>query len=174
MKLIGLTGGIGAGKSTVSAYLKEKGYPILDADQTAKDLLRPGTETFDELVSAFGPDILFPDGSLDRNYLAKIAFSEPKKKAELDRITHTKVIEVILNEAAKFPDDSIVFIDAPAVFRGGDGSVRSGILGSGRRRRDAYRACDEARHAHQRGYKKKDPKPDGSPGTIEKSGLCAG
>ena len=119
MKLIGLTGGIGAGKSTVSAYLKEKGYPILDADQTARDLLRPGTETFDELVNAFGPDILFPDGSLDRNYLAKIAFSEPKKKAELDRITHTKVIEVILNEAANFPDDAIVFIDAPLFFEAG-------------------------------------------------------
>jgi dephospho-CoA kinase len=119
MKLIGLTGGIGAGKSTVSDYLKEKGYPILDADQTAKDLLRPGTETLGELIEVFGNDILFPDGSLDRNHLAKIVFSDPKKKAELDRITHAKVIEVILQEAAKFPDDAIVFIDAPLFFEAG-------------------------------------------------------
>jgi dephospho-CoA kinase len=119
MKLIGLTGGIGAGKSTVSAYLKEKGYPILDADQIAKNLLRPGTETLGELLDVFGQDILFPDGTLDRNYLAKIVFADPKKKAELDRITHTKVIEVILNEAAAFPDDAVIFIDAPLFFEAG-------------------------------------------------------
>lgn len=119
MKLIGLTGGIGAGKSTVTDYLRDKGYPVLDADQIAKELLQPGMDTLEVLKQEFGEEILKEDGSLDRKKMAEIAFSDPLQKAKLDRITHKKVIDVIRLRAETFPENAIVFIDAPLLFEAG-------------------------------------------------------
>ncbi|MDD2484064.1 MAG: dephospho-CoA kinase [Eubacteriales bacterium] len=119
MKRIGLTGGIGSGKSTVSRYLMEKGYPVLDADEIAKELLSAGSETLMELKEAFGEKTLLPDGTLDRKYVADLVFSDSSKKAILDKITHGKVLEEILLRASRLGEDAIVFIDAALLFEAG-------------------------------------------------------
>jgi len=119
MKLIGLTGGIGAGKSTVSDYLKQKGYPVLDADLVAREIVEPGTETLSELSRTFGEEILNPDRSLDRGALAKIAFSDPENKKILDQIMHGKVIEILLSRAKAMTEEPVVFIDVPLLFETG-------------------------------------------------------
>lgn len=119
MILIGLTGGIGAGKTTVSEYLKEKGYTVLDADLVAREIVEPGTETLLTLAETFGKDIIDPDGSLNRGRLADIAFSDPKQKKLLDRIMHGKVIKILLDRAKTMSDQQLVFIDVPLLFESG-------------------------------------------------------
>lgn len=116
--LIGLTGGIGAGKSTVSEYLIKKGYPVLEADSVAREIVEPGTETLQALAAAFGTYIINSDGSLNRKRLAETAFSDPKKKKKLDEIMHGKVIEILLNRAEKI-EEPVVFIDVPLLFESG-------------------------------------------------------
>ena len=119
--LIGLTGGIGAGKSTVSDYLRAKGYPVFDADEVAREIVEPnsGTDTLSLLSSAFGEDIIKADGSLNRSRLASIAFSDPEKKARLDQIMHGKVIEILLQRAEEMALEPLVFIDVPLLFESG-------------------------------------------------------
>lgn len=119
MKLIGLTGGIGAGKSTVSRYLAEKGCVVLDADEIAKELLSPGSEMLLQVKAALGERVLKEDGSLDRKYVADLVFSHPSQKEILDRLTHGKVIEEIFSRAAKQGQDAIVVIDAALLFETG-------------------------------------------------------
>ncbi|MFA5637067.1 MAG: dephospho-CoA kinase [Anaerovoracaceae bacterium] len=119
MKLIGLTGGIGAGKSTVSDYLKQKGYPVLDADLVAREIVEPGTETLSELSRAFGEEILNPEGSLNRGVLAKIVFTDANKKQLMDQIMHGKVIDILLSRAKAMTDEPVVFIDVPLLFETG-------------------------------------------------------
>ena len=74
MKVIGLTGGIGAGKSTVSALLREQGYPVIDADAISHRITEKGSRTLQHIAETFGRDVLFADGSLDRKKLAAIVF----------------------------------------------------------------------------------------------------
>ncbi len=119
MTLIGLTGGIGAGKSTVSDYLKSKGYPVLDADLVAREIVEPGTETLDLLAGTFGGSILDPGGSLNRGKLAEIAFSDPAKKSLMDTIMHGKVIEILLERARSIEGHPLVFLDVPLLFESG-------------------------------------------------------
>ena len=119
MILIGRTGGIGAGKTTVSEYLKEKGYTVLDADLVAREIVEPGTETLLTLAETFGKDIIDPDGSLNRGRLADIAFSDSKQKKLLDRIMHGKVIKILLDRAKTMSDQQLVFIDVPLLFESG-------------------------------------------------------
>ena len=86
MLIIGLTGGIGSGKSTVSEYLsKNMGLTIIDADQIARDVTRPGQETLLKLREAFGSEIINDDGTLDRRKLAGIAFQSDEKKKLLEK-----------------------------------------------------------------------------------------
>lgn len=87
MKVIGLTGGIGAGKSTVSDYLLDKGFTVIDADKIARSMTEKGSETLQALTEAFGEDILFTDGCLDRKKLAAIVFSDEKKRLVLEELT---------------------------------------------------------------------------------------
>jgi len=91
MLLVGLTGGIGAGKSTVAAMLRERGARVIDADDLARRVVRSGTPAFDRIVQAFGEGIVGADGELDRAALASIVFSDPDRRRELERITHPEV-----------------------------------------------------------------------------------
>src|SRR3954470_11700907 len=93
MLLVGLTGGIGAGKSSVAALLAERGAVILDADQVARDVVEPDQPAFAALVEEFGSDIVAPDGRLDRAALAAKAFATSEGKAALDAITHPAIQE---------------------------------------------------------------------------------
>jgi dephospho-CoA kinase len=91
MKIIGLTGGIGSGKSTVALILKELGATIIDLDKVGHQVLNPGTPGWRETVEAFGQEILSPYGTVDRQKLAKIVFDDPEALEKLNRITHPKI-----------------------------------------------------------------------------------
>ena len=113
MLLVGLTGGIGAGKSTVAAMLAERGAVILDADQVAREVVEPGQPAFDALVAEFGPEVVGPDGRLDRPALAAKAFATPEGKAALDAITHPAIHAEFGRRMVEAPTDAIVVMDVP-------------------------------------------------------------
>jgi dephospho-CoA kinase len=89
--LVGLTGGIGAGKSTVARLLERHGAVVIDADQLARAAIATGTQGFDEVVRAFGPEVVGADGDLDRSALAAKIFADPSQKATLEGIVHPEV-----------------------------------------------------------------------------------
>ena len=95
MKVIGLTGGIGSGKSTVSQFLQELGAVVLDADKVGHEAYLPGTETWRELVAAFGEQILASDGTIDRKKLGGIVFSDPESLKRLNQIVHPRMFEMM-------------------------------------------------------------------------------
>lgn len=91
MLLVGLTGGIGSGKSTVARLLERRGAVLIDADALAREAIARGTPGFDRVVDEFGTDVLGPDGDLDRARLAALIFSDPARKATLESIVHPEV-----------------------------------------------------------------------------------
>jgi dephospho-CoA kinase len=93
MKVFGLTGGIGSGKSTVARMLKELGAEVVDADEIAREVVRPGTTGLARLVEAFGAEILSPDGTLDRKRLGARVFADAAARARLNAITHPLIGE---------------------------------------------------------------------------------
>ncbi|HNU80250.1 MAG TPA: dephospho-CoA kinase, partial [Bacillota bacterium] len=90
--VIGLTGGIASGKSTVSAKLKELGAAVIDADLLARDVVRKGEIAYNKIVQCFGADILLPGGDIDRKKLGDIVFSDKEKLELLNSITHPEII----------------------------------------------------------------------------------
>ncbi|HEY5173329.1 MAG TPA: dephospho-CoA kinase [Acidimicrobiia bacterium] len=113
MLMVGLTGGIGAGKSTVAALLTERGAVTIDADEIAREVVEPGTPTLAKLVERFGPEILRPDGSLDRPALAAVAFVDDETRKELEAITHPAIGAEFLRRVAEAPPDAVVVHDVP-------------------------------------------------------------
>ena len=95
MKVIGLTGGIGSGKSTVSGFLAELGAAILDADEVGHEALKPDTEIWRQVVATFGRQIVAPDGNIDRKKLGNIVFSDPKFLSRLNRIMHPPMYDMV-------------------------------------------------------------------------------
>lgn len=91
MQLLGITGGIGCGKSTVAALLAGYGLPVIDADAVARDVVAPGTEGLAAVVAVFGRDILAPDGTVDRRRLAAIVFADEIRRRELNAILHPRI-----------------------------------------------------------------------------------
>jgi len=89
--LVGLTGGIGSGKSTVARLLERRGAIVIDADHLAREAVARGTAGFDRVVDMFGPGVLRPDGDLDRVLLAAIIFADPERRAALEAIVHPEV-----------------------------------------------------------------------------------
>lgn len=114
MKKIGLTGGIGTGKSTVSDYLKQKGVYVLDADVVSRQVVLPGSPLLVKLSAAFGMDILLPDGNLDRRRLGAKAFCDSQRKRCLDEIMHGAIMERIAAEICRLEQENkpIAVIDA--------------------------------------------------------------
>jgi dephospho-CoA kinase len=113
VRKIGLTGGIGAGKSTVARLLAEHGAIVIDADQLAREVVAPGTPGLREVEEAFGPDVLQPDGALDREALARIVFNDPEKRKVLERITHPKIGERTKELFDSAGPDDVVVHDVP-------------------------------------------------------------
>ncbi len=91
MQLLGITGGIGCGKSTVAALLSAYGIPVIDADAVARDVVAPGTEGLAQVVAAFGRDVLSNDGTLDRKKLAAVVFADEARRRELNAILHPRI-----------------------------------------------------------------------------------
>ena len=118
---IGITGGIGAGKSTATDYLTEKGYTVIDCDKVAREIVEPGAPALEKLTEAFGPDILTEDGALDRQKTAEIVFSDPEKRKTLDDITHAAIYDIIEERAAaaERAGKDPVFVDAALIFESG-------------------------------------------------------
>lgn len=88
LRVFGLTGGIGSGKSTVAALLREQGVPVVDADELAREAVAPGSPGLAEIVAAFGPEVLGQDGALDRKRVAGLVFADPAARQRLNAITH--------------------------------------------------------------------------------------
>jgi dephospho-CoA kinase len=114
VQVIGLTGGIASGKSTVARMLAERGAAIVDADQVARQVVEPGQPALAELVARFGPAILTPEGELDRKRLGAIAFSDPVARADLGRITHPRIAAASAAAIATYADAgaTVVFYEA--------------------------------------------------------------
>lgn len=116
---IGLTGGIGSGKSTVAALLAERGAQVVDADRIAREVVEPGTPGLAAVVAEFGPGVLTPDGALDRPALAAIVFGDPAARAELDGIVHPLVRARAAELVAAAPPDAVVVQDVPLLVETG-------------------------------------------------------
>ncbi len=127
MLLVGLTGGIGSGKSTVADALVERGAVLIDADRIVHELQRPGTQVFSEMVENFGEQIVADDGSLDREAVARIVFGSPDALAALGSIVHPRVHEEIERRVGEHVDtDDVVVLDIPLLGESG----WPGILGT--------------------------------------------
>ncbi|MCG0276500.1 MAG: dephospho-CoA kinase [Thermosediminibacteraceae bacterium] len=121
MKVIGLTGGIASGKSTVSRMLRRKGAYIIDADEIAKEIVKAGKPAWKDIIEHFGRDILNDDGTIKRRKLANIVFSDEKKLKMLNEITHPRIVEEIKKEleACKKRKEKVVVIDAALLLETG-------------------------------------------------------
>lgn len=119
MRLIGLTGGIGSGKTTVSEYLMQLGYQVLDADQVSREIMVPGSVLLERLSDAFGKDILLEDGNLNRKKVADIVFSDLAKRLILEEITHGEIIKILIKRARALSNQDLVFLDAALLFETG-------------------------------------------------------
>jgi len=115
LNIIGITGGIGSGKSTVARILRVLGAKVIDADKIAREVTAKGQPALDEIVEYFGKDILNEDGELDRKKLGKIVFEDKEKLKVLNSITHKYVIERIINELERLKEENanIIVLDVP-------------------------------------------------------------
>ena len=116
--LIGLTGGIGSGKSTVSKYLSEHGCTIVDADQIARLVVEPGSEALEEIKKVFGAKFLTPDGRLDRKKLGRLVFANKKMLAKLEAVLNSKINGEIWRQIQE-ADTDIVVLDAATLIEAG-------------------------------------------------------
>ncbi len=119
MLRVGLTGGIGAGKSEVSARLAAQGAVVIDADAIAREVVEPGTEGLAEVVEAFGPEVLLPDGRLDRPRLGEIVFADPELRGKLNAIVHPRVGARMAELEREAGPASIVVHDVPLIAESG-------------------------------------------------------
>ena len=121
MKVIGLTGGIGSGKSTVSQFLAEPGATIIDADKIGHETFKPETEAWREVVAAFGHQIVAANGTIDRKKLGTIVFSNSEDRARLNQIMHPRIYEVVKAQLAEYQRQgvSVVVLEAPLLMEAG-------------------------------------------------------
>ena len=120
MLLVGLTGGIGSGKSTVSRMLADRGAVVVDADDLARRAVEPGTPGLQKVAEAFENDVVRADGSLDRDALAAKVFADLDSRKLLESITHPEVFRLYHEELDRYRDtDSIVIFDAPLIVETG-------------------------------------------------------
>lgn len=116
---VGLTGGIASGKSTVSAILTELGAVVIDADRLAREVVAKGTPGLQQVVEAFGPEILTEDGEMDRAAVGRIVFEDEHQRKRLESIVHPLVFERYAALEAAAPEDGIVVHDIPLLAESG-------------------------------------------------------
>ncbi|KAI8982455.1 dephospho-CoA kinase [Mycotypha africana] len=121
MKLVGLTGGIATGKSTVSRLLAEHNIPIIDADKIARDIVEPGRKANRLIRQHFGDEVFLPDGHMDRAKMGEIIFRDPAKRSVLNRCTHPYVKLEMLKQAFRYwlKGADIVVFDVPLLIESG-------------------------------------------------------
>ncbi|MEV4675716.1 MULTISPECIES: dephospho-CoA kinase [Actinomadura] len=119
MLKVGLTGGIGSGKSEVSALLDGHGAVVIDADKIAREVVEPGTPGLAAVVAEFGEDVLLPSGGLDREKVGRIVFADPERLAALNAIVHPLVGERMQELMDAAPADAVVVYDVPLLAENG-------------------------------------------------------
>lgn len=120
--LVGLTGGIATGKSTVAAMFRALSAAVIDADQLAREVAEPGEPALAEVVREFGPGVLQPDGRLDRKALGAIVFADPERRRRLEAILHPRIRERLDHHLRRLGDEGfrgIVVFDAPVIVESG-------------------------------------------------------
>lgn len=121
--LVGLTGGIATGKSTVSDVLRQLGCEVIDADRLARDVVEPGQPALTAIVTEFGRDVVTAGGALDRKKLGAIVFADPERRRRLEAITHPAIRERFLARLDELADEGfagIVVFDAPVMIESGN------------------------------------------------------
>lgn len=121
MRVFGLTGGIGTGKSTVARMLREEGISVVDADRIARELSSPGRPVHMEIVRRFGAGVLLPDGGIDRRKLGDIVFSDAEKRVALEAITHPVIAREIADAIGRLESEGrdIAFVEAALIYEAG-------------------------------------------------------
>jgi dephospho-CoA kinase len=119
MLFVGLTGGIGSGKSSVAARLAELGAIVVDSDVLAREVIAPGTDGFAEVVAAFGDAVVGPDGTMDRAALARVVFADEAARRRLESIVHPRVGARTAEVAASAPPGAVVVNDVPLLVEAG-------------------------------------------------------
>ncbi|MEZ0580890.1 dephospho-CoA kinase [Nocardioides sp. MH1] len=125
---IGLTGGIASGKSTVSALLREHGAVVIDADQLAREVVAKGTPGLEQVVEAFGPEILTPEGEMDRAAVGAIVFADEGRRRVLESIVHPLVFERVVELEAAAGADDLVVHDIPLLAESGRADTFDAVL----------------------------------------------
>lgn len=119
MFVVGLTGGIASGKSTVAALFEARGVPVIDADVVSRELTRPGTGGLEAIVDTFGSGILTEAGELDRRGLRRLIFNDPESRKRLEAILHPRIRTSMLEAAARFSRQPYVIFVIPLLFETG-------------------------------------------------------
>lgn len=131
LKVFGLTGGIGSGKSTVATLLRDRGVPVVDADELAREAVAPGSAGLAEVLAVFGPELLGPDGALDRKRLAALVFADNSARKRLNAITHPIVRRLSQDRFAGLDaqGETLAAYDVPLLFEVGlDAVLRPVVL----------------------------------------------
>lgn len=121
VRVIGLTGGIATGKSTVASFFTEKGAVVIDADLLSREAVSPGSQALQAIVALFGPEMLLPDGSLDRKRLGRVVFAEIEKRRRLEDIIHPEIRRLAEERIAHAAETGhrVVFYMAPLLIESG-------------------------------------------------------
>ena len=119
--IIGLTGSIASGKSTVTNLLKDRGYPIVDADEIARLVVKPGSPVLEDIKNAFGAQAVFEDGTMNRDYIGNIVFSDSEKRTQLNEMIHPAIRKELISqkEAHLAAGAKTVILDIPLLFENG-------------------------------------------------------
>ncbi|MGN6780081.1 MAG: dephospho-CoA kinase [Marmoricola sp.] len=125
---VGLTGGIATGKSSVSALLRERGAIVIDADALAREVVARGTAGLEQVVSAFGPALLTPEGELDRPAMGALVFGDAEARRRLEAIVHPLVFERIVELETGAPDGAVVVHDIPLLAESGRGETFDAVV----------------------------------------------
>jgi dephospho-CoA kinase len=123
MRVLGLTGGIGSGKSLVDAIFRELGADVIDADALAREVVEPGKPALAEIVASFGSDVLLPDGRLNRARLAEVIFGHAAARQRLNAITHPRIrLRMTEEVAARSRRPGVLILDIPLLYENGLGA----------------------------------------------------
>jgi dephospho-CoA kinase len=131
MRVFGLTGGIGSGKSVVARMFREENIPVVDADRISREVTAPGTSAYEEIVRRFGSQILLPDGRIDRKTLGAIVFADPGRRVELESVTHPHIVEGIRNVVAVLASEGheVVIVEAALILEKGRQGMFEAVIG---------------------------------------------
>lgn len=125
-KIIGITGGIATGKSTLTNFIRSRGYQVIDADDISKELMEKGKESYKRTVEYFGKEILREDGQIDRKALGEMVFSKPLLLKALNDITHPLIFKEIKRQISR-SRSGIIFLDIPLLFEEYENILKAGI-----------------------------------------------